>query len=120
MASKSVTLRQQANISRWIQEVQSCCNRPAEMTVQDWCDEHGIKSSTYYQHYLKVKDLCVEQMKTQLTVVEPQSTFVELKEPVSTPNNTISISCGNVRIELKEDVSESFLIKVFGALSHVE
>lgn len=130
MKSKSITLSQNAQHLKWIQEVQGCKNRPNGMSVDQWCSLNGIKYSTYYQHYLKVKDLCVEQMETQLPAVTAtneviplvanEPAFVELKPLQDSSSESILISCGKAKIELHEDVSEAFLIKLFGALSHVE
>ena len=98
------------------------------MSVDQWCNLHGIKYSTYYQRYLKVKDLYVEQMETQLPLatnaviplLAAEPAFVELKPLQDLSSESIFISCGKAKIELHEDISESFLIKLFGALSHVE
>jgi hypothetical protein len=130
MKSKSITLAKNARHLKWIQEVQDCKNRPEGMSVVQWCNLHGIKYSTYYQHYLKVKDLCVEQMEAQLKtvattnavipLVAAEPAFVELKPLLDSASEPIFISCGKAKIELHEDISESFLIKLFGALSHVE
>lgn len=130
MKSKSITLAKNARQLKWIQEVQDCKNRPKGMSVDQWCNLHGIKYSTYYQHYLKVKDLCVEQMEAQLptvaatneviSLVAAEPAFVELKPLQDSSSESILISCGKAKIELHEDVSEAFLIKLFGALSHVE
>ncbi len=130
MKSKSVTLAKNARHLKWIQEVQDCKNRPNGMSVGQWCSLHGIKYSTHYQHYLKVMDLCVEQMETQLStvtatnevipLVAAEPAFVELKPLQDSSSEPILILCGKAKIELHEDVSEAFLIKLFGALSHVE
>lgn len=130
MKSKSIALAKNARHLKWIQEVQDCNNRPEGMSVGQWCNLHGIKYSTYYQHYLKVRDLCVEQMEAQLPavaatnevipLVAAKPAFVELKPPQDSSSESILISCGKAKIELHEDVSEAFLIKLFGALSHVE
>lgn len=113
-----------------MEEVKSCKKRPKGMTVHQWCDQNGIKYATYYQHYLKVKDICVDYLEmstpavtpiTNITPINNQNTFVEIKESVVKEHaSTISISCGKAKIELSEDISETFLIKLLGVLSHVE
>lgn len=101
------------------------------MSVEEWCKANGLKYSTYYRHHLLVKEMCLEHMETQLPAVsqtngaasyyKPANTFVELKTPiVPASNDSISISCGKANIELNENVSEAFLIKLLGALNHVE
>lgn len=131
MKSKTNTLAQQIRYQKWIKEVQDCHNRPSDMSVEEWCEANGLKYSTYYRHHLMVKEMCLEHMETQLPAVsqtngvvsydKPANTFVELKAPVvPASSDSISISCGKAKIELSENVSEAFLIKLFGALGHVE
>lgn len=57
MSSKSISLRRQASLQKLMREVTECRNRSNGMSVMEWCSSYGIKYSTYYHHYLKIKDL---------------------------------------------------------------
>lgn len=131
MPSKSKALTKQLRYQKWINEVQDCHNRPADMSVEEWCEINGLKYSTYYRHHLMVKELAVSQYEEQLpavtvaqpvaTVSEPITSFLELKAPTKAEcNGVVSITCGNLSISLQEEVSEAFMVKLFGALSHVK
>lgn len=136
MNSKSALLQQKIRYQRWVEEVKDCESRPANVSIRSWCAEKGIKTPTYYAHLRKVKELCLDlyaesendscaSVNHNATVTEPvtQSTFVELQipsiqglEPVQQP--AITISLGRSTIEISEDISDAFLIRLLGALNN--
>ena len=53
-----------------------------------------------------------------------ETTFVEISPAITEPKpvtyGVASIICGNARIEISEDISEEFLLKLIGAISHAQ
>ncbi len=43
MASKESQVAAQVRLNQWTQEIQDCQNRPKDMTVDEWCEQHNIK-----------------------------------------------------------------------------
>ena len=130
--SNSATLKKQLRYQQWIEEVKYFNSRPKDMTVREQCTLHDIKPPTFYDHLRKVQEIFVDELQESQvshTIVPtepnpPVQTFVELPAPISEPkpvtHGVASIICGNARIEISEDISEEFLLKLIGAISHAQ
>ena len=75
----------------------------------------------------RVQDYLAGQLQSidesnQIVVSEP--TFVELSPAIAESKpvtyGVASIICGNARIEISEDISEEFLLKLIGVISHAQ
>ncbi|MBQ6462193.1 MAG: hypothetical protein IJJ59_02575 [Pseudobutyrivibrio sp.] len=135
MKSKSATLTKQLQYQRWAEEVKACESRPVGMSVARWCRENGIKQPTYYDHLHKVKELCIDiyannsfeessstpvvASTTDISVV-PAPSFVELPLPAekTVASRQITIHLGKAEIEVSEDISDDFLRRLLGVVSH--
>jgi len=125
--SKSATLKRDIRFQQWIQQVQEFNNRPKGMSMTTWCKEHDIPLSTFTTRLHKVQDRCLEKIEltpvispNHMKIVPADPTFVEIPSVVPANTNTAALICGNVKIEVSEDVSESFLIKLIGAMNHAQ
>ena len=128
----SAALKRQMRYQQWVEEVKDFNARPKDMTVREWCAIHDIKPPTFYDHLRKVQEVYVDELQQsqvpQMLVPNqpqlPAQSFVELPAPVPTPkpvtHGVASIICGNARIEISEDISEAFLLKLIGAISHAQ
>ena len=123
----SAALKRQMRYQQWVEEVKDFNSRPKDMTVREWCAIHDIKPPTFYDHMRRVQDYFAGQLQSidesnQMVVSEP--TFVELPpvitEPTPVTHGVASIICGNARIEISEEISEAFLLKLIGAISHAQ
>lgn len=43
MKSKESQVATQDRLNQWALDVKDCMNRPGNMTVEQWCQQHGIK-----------------------------------------------------------------------------
>ncbi len=130
--NKSAQLKKELRYQQWLAEVQEYNSRPAGMSVRKWCSLKGIKAPTFYDHLRKVQEYYVDELQQTNTapLIKPQQTqlpvqsFVELPIPVTeskpVTHGVASIICGNARIEISEDISEEFLLKLIGAISHAQ
>ncbi len=128
--SKSATLTKDIRFQQWVAQVQAFQSRPSGMSMTAWCKEQGIAVSTFVTRMQKVQDRYLEQANPSLplsvssTEMIPVTapTFVEL--PVMTKAKTTSsvavITCGKAKIEISEDISETLLIKLIGAVCHAQ
>ena len=63
MASKESQIAAQIRLNQWAQEIQDCQNRPQNMTVDEWCEQHNIKKASYYWRLKRVRQALLEQME---------------------------------------------------------
>lgn len=126
--SKSADLTKQLRYQNWIEEVKACEARPEGMSVKRWCREYGIKEPTYYGHLHKVKEYVLDAASNPMPVnalmasdsQPPTPVFVEL--PVSKPaeksRHSVILTFGKATVEVSEEISDGFLIRLFKAASH--
>ena len=127
MTSKESQIAAQVRLSQWAQEIQDCQNRPQNMTVDEWCEQHNIKKASYYWRLKKVRQALLEQMEV------PEAGFVELSAPsaVSLPTvevpeiskNSVSTAAvlhvtEDISIEIKESATANFIKNLFEAVIH--
>lgn len=125
--SKSATIKRDIRFQQWVLQVQEFNERPEGMSMTTWCKLHDIPVSTFTTRLHKVQDRCLEKM--ELTPVIPsgpirsvpvEPNFVEIPSIMHANSNTATLICGNAKIEVSEDISESFLIKLIGAMNHAQ
>lgn len=99
------------------------------LTVKVWCQEHNISIHTYnyWKHLLKME--CLDSL------LLPEHDIVPLTVPVSTPSttrclpstshslnacncNSISITCGDIQVNIGSSVSEEQLLRILKAVRH--
>ncbi len=44
------------------EQIRECQNRPAGMSVVDWCASHGITKADYYYRLRRVRQVCLENL----------------------------------------------------------
>jgi len=131
--SNPAQLKQSMRYQKWFEEVQAYKARPKGMSSEAWCEANGIKPATFYCRLRKIQQLYVDSLEQTSIVpvksVEPpavvEPTFVELapapsSKKVSTSSGVATILCGSIRIEISEDISEQFLLKLIEVASHAK
>ena len=100
-------------MQEWMDIIRDC--RSSGLTVQQYCDEKNLSRPTYYYWLNKIR-------KTAIESVESSPAFVELKPPapVSKKAALVSIHVGEATIDLPENISDEFLIRILKAVAHVK
>ena len=125
MKSKESQIAVQVRLNQWALEVQDCLNRPKNVTVDQWCEQHNIKKANYYWRLKRVRQTCLEQAQT------PAGNFVELPAPaqhtmplapvlVTANDNSYTAAVlrtsGGISIEIRECASQEFIKNLIGVL----
>ena len=48
MSSQTSLIAHNVRLQEWADMIHECNNRPDDMTVTQWCSEHGISKCNYY------------------------------------------------------------------------
>lgn len=121
MKSETAIVARQCRLQEWAAQIQEC--RASGLTTQKWCDQNGITTANYYYRLREVRKAYLASLDSDQTEVEnAQPTFVELNEPVavSQPSSSVKIQIGQAVLSLDESISDSFLSRLLGAVSHVK
>ena len=91
MNTQTSLVAEQIRLQKWADQIRDCQNRPSDMKVDAWCQEHGITKANYYYRLRRVREAYLEQMPDSVP------TFVEL--PVSEPRETLPEKTGRILSE---------------------
>ena len=122
MDKNTIAIAKQVRLNQWAADIRDCKARPTNVTVDDWCKSHGITKATYYWRLNAVRKACIESVEARTDAVESSLSFVELKPPapVSSCATPVSVYVGEARIDLPENISDEFLIRILKAVAHVK
>ena len=110
-------------LQHWADQIKDCQSRPAELSVEDWCDQNGITKANYYYRLRRVREACLAAASGN-----EGTTFVELSRPIQSSNTTeipfhssaLLHGPGNVTIEISSDASADFIHSLIGAFAYVK
>ena len=127
MKSKESQVAAQIRLNQGALEVQECINRPKDMTVDEWCEQHNIKKANYYWRLKRVRQACLEQLETtsgnfvELPVPTPQ-TIPSAPVPATINDNPSIVAvlhtAGGISIEIKDNATAGFIKNLIGALAN--
>ena len=122
MDKKTTAIAKQVRINQWAADIHECKARPKNVTVNDWCESHGITKATYYWRLNAVRKACIESVETRTDIGESSPVFVELKPPAPASRSTalVFIHVGEATIDLPENISDEFLIRILKAVANVK
>ena len=55
MNSETTIAATRYRLKEWMEQIRDCQNRPAGMSVSDWCTRHGITKANYYYRLRRVR-----------------------------------------------------------------
>ena len=65
MSSATTAVAVQYRLQEWAAQIRECQNRPAGMSVVDWCAAHDITKANYYYRLRRVRQACLENLPPQ-------------------------------------------------------
>ena len=66
MSSATTAVAVQYRLQEWAAQIRECQNRPAGMSVVDWCAAHGITKANYYYRLRRVREACLESLAPEV------------------------------------------------------
>ena len=116
-------------LTHWKEIVEACNNRPAGLSARAWLEENGIKVKTYYYWLRRIRREAYEQIKSDnksgLTLSTNRNvSYAEITLTGNTSSGPAMhpvavISSGNLSIDISENASEEFLMKLMRAMKYV-
>lgn len=123
MNTQTSLVAEQIRLQQWADQIRDCQNRPSDMKVDVWCQEHGITKANYYYRLRRVREACLE-------FCDPSPSFVELTAPaenipakVSQTHSPVAATLhteSGITIDIYNDASTEFLRNLIGAASHAQ
>ncbi len=119
---KASLVAKQIRLQQWADDIRACNQRPEGTTVDDWCRQHGLRKATYYWRLRAVREACIDIIDSNVveSSVEATQNFVEL-QPTKSPDaseGSAVIKLGKASIEISENISDMFLLRIMEAVSN--
>ena len=110
-------------LQEWAAQIRECQNRPAGMSVVNWCADHGITKANYYYRLRRVRKACLEHIQKecptqQIVPVEPELLQNEDKNVTSHPG--LDISTKGFSVHVTESTPMTLLAAVLEVIQNAE
>ncbi len=80
MSSQTSLVAKSYRLQQWEVQISECQNRPKEMTVDEWCEQHSITKANYYYRLKRVREAYLDSEAPSFTE------FVEMPISVKAEN----------------------------------
>ena len=116
MNSATTAVAVQYRLKEWAEQIRECQNRPAGMSVVDWCASHGITKANYYYRLRRVREACLESLAPEdpMQQIVPVNTCLLQQETQSGSGiqQGLSISVNSFSIHVTESTPMPLLAAV--------
>ena len=123
MNTQTSLVAEQIRLQQWADQIRDCQNRPSDMKVDVWCQEHGITKANYYYRLRRVREACLEFCDPAPSFVELTASAKSIPAKVSHTHSSVAAVLhaeSGITIDIYNDASADFLRNLIGAASHAE
>lgn len=130
MSTKTSFVARQYRLQEWAAQIQDCKNRPSDMTVSQWCDQHDITTANYYYRQGEVRKALLSSVGQSSEEQSGQRIpFVDISDAAASLDASHDkkasgpaavIHCGPFRVELFDPADPGFIRSVLEALKHAQ
>lgn len=119
MNSETTLVARQYRLQEWANQIHDCKNRPNDMTVKQWCDQHGITTANYYYRLTEVRKACLANIPAvSVQNVVPVPAELITSNPVTV--SALDITVHNMKIHVNSDTTPELLKMVLEVASDVK
>lgn len=124
MSSVTSMVAADFRLQEWAAQIKACRNRPAGMSVVNWCACHGITKANYYYRLRRVRQACLETVRGEMPVqqvVPVQPWLLEQQEQKNVGlQSGLDISIKGCSIHVTEATSMPLLSEVLKVVQHAQ
>ena len=120
MSSATTAVAVQYRLKEWAEQIRECQNRPAGMSVVDWCATHSITKGNYYYRLRCVRQACLENLPPEAPAqqIVPVNTCLLQQDTQSGSGiqQGLSVSVNGFSIHVTESTPMPLLAAVLGVV----
>lgn len=122
MKSTTSLVARQYRLQQWADQIRECHNRPAGMSIKEWCSLHELTAANYYYRFKEVRKACLDNIPydalSQSIVPIPAELMSGNSQPA--PASGLEVSVNNVCIHVTNETSPELLKLVLQVASNVK
>lgn len=113
--------------ANWLNIINQCQERPADVSVRQWLADNDIKEKAYYYWLRKFRKEAYSQAHAATIVPPTEVSFAEISIPSAVPlrstyaadfHPAAVIKCSSLTIEISNDISEVILSRILQEAVH--
>ena len=124
MGSATTAVAVQYRLKEWAEQIRECQNRPAGMSVVDWCATHSITKGNYYYRLRCVRQACLENLPPEASAqqIVPVNTCLLQQETQSGSGiqQGLSVSVNGFSIHVTESTPMPLLTAVLKVVRNAQ
>ncbi len=124
MSSETTAAAVQYRLKEWAEQIRECQNRPAGMSVVDWCATRSITKANYYYRLRRVRQACLENLPPEAVAqqIVPLNTSLLQQETQSGSGiqQGISVSVNGFSIHVTQSTPMPLLAAVLKVVRNAE
>ena len=122
MSSATTAVAVQYRLKEWAEQIRECQNRPAGMSVVDWCATHSITKGNYYYRLRCVRQACLENLPPEAPAqqIVPVNTCLLQRETQSGSTQGLSVSVNGFSIHVTESTPMPLLTAVLKVVRNAQ
>ena len=124
MSSATTAVAVQYRLKEWAEQIRECQNRPAGMSVVDWCATRSITKANYYYRLRRVRQACLENLPPEAVAqqIVPLNTSLLQQETQSGSGiqQGISVSVNGFSIHVTQSTPMPLLAAVLKVVRNAE
>ena len=124
MSSETTAAAVQYRLKEWAEQIRECQNRPAGMSVVDWCATRSITKANYYYRLRRVRQACLENLPPEAVAqqIVPLNTSLLQQETQSGSGiqQGLSVSVNGFFIHVTESTPMPLLAAVLKVVRNAE
>lgn len=120
MDSITTITAKQYRLQQWMEQIQACRNRPAGMSVEEWCGEQGITKATYYYRLRRVREACLEELQPGEMVPVSGTLIAACQGKETPPQGGLDLEWNHYTIHVTVHTDPSLLASVLRVIRHAE
>lgn len=113
-ASEIAKVKKNIRLQEWNRQIEE--QKLSGLSVQEWCQQHGINQKTYYYHLRKVREEFLRSGKAENTQAQIEAERSVVPILTTSSDRNITIEKNGLRITLPENISAEILIVVVDKL----
>ena len=122
MKSTTSLVARKYRLQQWADQIRECNNRPAGMSIKEWCSQHELTAANYYYRLKEVRKACLNNIPydalPQSIVPVPAGLMSGNSQPAQASG--LEVSVNNVCIHVTDETSPDLLKMVLQVASDVK
>ena len=107
-------VKKNIRLQEWSRQIEE--QKSSGLSVQEWCQQYGINSKTYYYHLRKVREELLRSGKSEKAQAQMETERAVVPILTAPSGENITMEKNGLRITFPENISADILIAVVSKL----